>query len=350
MTCQTDILNGIQLGLTLDRYQEIMRLAPAAFYGLNKPDEAGCYDCAAIWKQLDRDGMALAISQAEEMREIELHYHVAPKYLLEEQRFNRSVRYFLDRYLLIKVGTYKSADVSLGAAITLSALGVINEPVVLTVATTVTDPSEICVYHPGTDVVINPSKVTISGGNATICIPRPRLKLLTIDGNCEPFPDYDEDANFETTVDVKRCYIDETDGIDIVWHHICCGSTFTEAVQTAHGEVRNYRLSTIDVIPASNSGGIWTRQCLTYGCIPDHLLVPYLSGMRNSIYTEMITAHLANSLLVDIVPNLVDLCDCWKADQVVEDGADWTPYGISNGAVKAWLADSRAKVGQGGKF
>jgi len=334
--CDTDILNSVQLGLTLDRYQEIMRLAPAAFNGLNKPDEAGCYDCAAIWKQTDRDGMALAIAQAEEMRERELGYHVAPKYDLEIHDYDSSCMYFLNWKYLVKIGTYASSDISIGVPIILNPL---SDPVVFAVATTVTDPSEICVFYPGTIIRINPSKITISGGTATICIPRPRLRLLSVDTNCDPAPDYYDDNNFETSVDVKRCYIDTTDGVDITCMNYCdcTTSVVTDWCET----VRNYKLSVIKVFPISCTSSCCHRKTAT---------IPYWSGIYPSIYTEMTTASLAHSVLKDIIPAMVDLCNCWKADMVVEDNAVWNPYGITNGAIKAWLADSRARAGGGGKF
>jgi len=339
-TCDINILNGVQLGLTLDRYQELMRLPPAAFNGLNKPDEVGCYDCAAIWKQTDRDGMAIVIAEAEEMRERELSYHVAPKWEIEEQDFTYSGMYFLRMKHLIKIGTYVSSDISICEPVVLTTLhGGLQDPVILTVVTTVIDPDEICVFHPDTDIMIYPSKITISGGIATICIPRPRLRLLSVDTNCDPPPDYDDDDNFETCVDIKRCYIDETDGVVIVCRHHCSCDTTT--VTDTCSYIRDYRLSVINVVPTS---------CLALCCHPSKTIIPYLSGIQSSIYTEMMTASLAHSLLKDIIPGMVNLCDCWKTDMEVSDNADYNPYGISNGAVKAWLADSRAKCGQGGKF
>jgi hypothetical protein len=334
--CETDILNGVQLGLTLDRYQELMRLAPAAFNGLNKPDEEGCYDCWAIWKQTDRDAMAIVIAQAEEMRERELGYHVYPKYDSEMQDYSSSGMYFLEKKYLIKIGTFASSDISLGNPISLSPL---SDPVTFVIPTTVTDPDEICVYHPGTIVEINPSSVTISGGLVTICIPRSRLKLLTIDGNCEPYPDYYDDDNFESEVDVRRCYIDTADGADITCMNSCdcTTSTVTDWCQF----IRDYKLSVVKVFPLL---------CESTCCHPKKITIPYLSGIQSSLYTEMMTASLANSLLKDIIPAMVDLCNCWKSDMTLADNAMWSPYGITNGAIKAWLADSRAKVGVGGKF
>jgi hypothetical protein len=340
MTCEVSILGGVQLGLTLDRYQELMRLAPAAFNGLDNPAEANCYDCWAIWKQTDRDAMAIVIAQAEEMRERELSYHVSPKWETDDQAYSSSSMYFLRMKHLIKIGTYATSDISLCESVTYrDAFGAIIDPVIISVATTVTDPDEICIFHPGTSIRINPTKISITAGVAEICIPRPRLRYLTVDTNCEPYPLYIDDANFERCVDIKRCYIDETDGADIICKEHCECTTTT--VSDTCSFIRDARLAVIMMYP---------NECLATCCHPSKVSIPYLSGIESSIYTEMMTAALANSLLRDIIPAMVDLCNCWKSDMTVEDNALYNPYGIANGAVKAWLADSRAKVGQGGKF
>ena len=76
----TILPSGQELGLTLDRYQEIMRLPINAFNGLNRPEDIPQYQCSAIWKQSDRLYILEHLTQAEEMREVELGYALAPKY------------------------------------------------------------------------------------------------------------------------------------------------------------------------------------------------------------------------------------------------------------------------------
>lgn len=342
-----DILNGVQISLSLDRYQEIMRLPEAAFNGLKKDEDASCYDCAAIWKQIDREGLALAIAQAEEMRVRELNYYLSPIYKAnEEHRFNDTGIFILEKKYLINVGVPVVEDVSLSQVIDLGVETDPYDPVTVIVPTTVTDPDEICIFHEGESYIINPTKVTISGGNATIYIPRSRLKKLDLDTNCDPPPDYYENDNFVTHIDVKRCYLDTTTGAWFVKTEDC--GTLSEYTQTAYARIRDTRRSAVVLRPASYSSGVWTPVCF-YKC-PDLSRISYLSGIRSSIYTEKMTASLAHTLLKEIMPSTVTLCECWKDDMAMDENPLDTPYGNQNGAVRAWLADSRAKVGHGGKF
>jgi len=329
-----------------------MRLPEAAFNGLDKPQDTGCYDCVAIWKQTDRDGLALSIAQAEEMRERELSYHVAPKYIVDEEQEYKYPT-ILTRKHLIAIGEKTTSDILLGAVINLGVETAPNDPVILTVATTVTVVGEIKVFQPGCDVEIHPSSITIAGGFATIKIPRSRLVDPSIDLNCEPAPDYYENDNFLTAVDVKRVYTDPSDAAHLVWFGSCSGGTISlsEVTQLCYARIRDYRLAVVEPISASYNGSTWSYAS-AIGCrTPKLTRISYLSGIRSSIYTELITAALAHTLLPNIIPDRVNLCSgCWKNDQLPDPSKDITPYGSATGAIKAWIADSRAKVGQGGKF
>lgn len=343
---------NVTLGLTLDRYQEIMNLPEAAFNGLSKPDDEGCYDCVAIWKQTDRDALAQAIANAEEMREHELGYFTAPKYI-EDEEYEFGFPLILDQKLLITVGTSAQSNISLGVALVLGAELSPNDPVTIAVATTVTDKNEICLFYPGEDIEIHPSSVEISGGVATIEIPRSRLIKLTVDTNCEPAPSYYENDNFITTIDVKRCYTDVSNGAYYVWFGDCSitGLTLTETTQLLYPKIIDRRLSIVKFFPATYSAGTWTYANPTRWTEPSSVRVSYLSGMRYSAQVEIDTARLAHTLLIGLIPDRADLCsDCWKGDTQVDPSNLITPYGTMVGAVHVWMTDSRSKIGAGGKF
>lgn len=340
------------LSVGLDRYQELMRLPIAGFNGLNRPDEEPVYQCSQIWKQGERDDLAMHLASAEEMRELELGYHLAPKWL-EDEEHEYSQVVVLDRKHLIEVGSPATSDIELGAALTLGADETDpNDPVVLTVTTTVTDTDEICVFYPGEDVRIRPSSVAISGGVATINIPRSRLVDPDLMDNREDHLSYYENDNFITTVDVKRCYTDDSDVATIRWlgtsacTEMCSLYTQTACAVAAGHRVR--RISKIIVTPASYSSGTWASVAHTYCHTPVSLLVSYKSGRRNSIKTELLTARLAHTLM----PNRPSSCPTvhmyWEKDTKVQDV--FTPYGYSVGAFNAWVIDSRDKVAAGGIF
>lgn len=337
------------LSVTLDRYQELMRICICAFNGIARDPAEECCDCKQIWRQSDLDALAIALGQAEEMRERELGYFIAPKYI-EDEEYEVECPLILDKKFIIEVGS-KAVTVIGVMAITLSDIGGIIDPTISTIATTVTVESEIHVYFHGTDIEITPTDVSIAGGVVTITIPRCRLLDPDIDTNCTE-PDYDDDANFVDSVDVKRVYTDPGDGLFKVWDSSCCDCTtaITETTDLQYAKIENKRLSIINkYFRASYSGGVWTRQCCSsLNCRPAFLRISYLSGRRSSVATEMETIMLAHVLLPKYVPDRLNLCaGCWQAHR--EKGDIATPYGNSVGAIEAWMADSRSKIGYGGK-
>lgn len=346
--------DGFVPSLTLDRYQEIMRLPIAAFNGLNKPDEYPVYQCSEIWMQGERDGLAMHLAQAEEMREVELGYPLSPKYFTcKTDEYSYPV--ILSYKHLIKIGTQKASDISIGAALTLGIETAPNDPVVLVIASALTDADEIKVFYPGEDVRINPSSVSISGGNITISIPRSRLVDPALLDNREDHLSYFANANFLTTVDVKRVYYDESDAAYFVWlvDHCCCdgvvpSNTLTERTQLAYPKIEDNRLGIVYFYPATYDSGTWTAVPWTYSCDPDHVKLNLVAGRRSSMYAEVQTARLAHTLMPNKPCSCPTVHQYWQEDIV--DSQQNTPYGRRMGALNCWLADSRQKIGQGGKF
>lgn len=352
---RSDILpDGVQMGLVLDRYQEIMHLPEAAFNGLYKDDDGQCFECNAIWKQSDRDALAMAIMNAEEMREHELGYYVAPKYT-ENEDFEYKFPLILEKRYLISVGKRKTADIQLAVPLVHGVETAPNDPVTIVVPTTVTDTSEIHVYYPSESVEIRPASVTIAAGNATIKIPRSRLVKPTVDTNCDPAPNYHENDNFLDTVDVKHVYHDISEGLYFVWFNACCypfsASSLTESTQLAYPKIYDKKLAIIEPYPATYVGGVWASSSLSKSYRPEKIRISYLSGRQRSAQVEIDTARLAHTLLPGLIPDRVDLCStCWKTDMEPDPSELITPYGTARGAIQVWMSDSRAKLAHGGKF
>jgi hypothetical protein len=338
--------DGFSSALTLDRYQEIMRLPINAFNGLNDPDEQPQYQCSTIWKQSDRDYVAEHMAQAEEMRVQELGYHLAPMYETADYEFGHPL--IIDQKHLIEIGFRTVEDVSIGEAITLSN-GTINDPVELSIATTLTDATEIKVYYPGEDVEIRPSSVSIASGTLTIQIPRARLVDPLLNDNREDHLYYSEDANFITSCDVKRVYYASTQGLYYIWEGWqTSSSSLAEQNQLGWPKIRNARLGIIEHRPATYSAA-WAQAAWSYTVLPAWIRLYFVSGRRASMRTEIETVRLSHTLM----PNKPESCPTvhqyWEED-IVDDERMYSPYGNRKGAIRAWMSDSRAKVGQGGKF
>lgn len=344
--------DGTQLGLTLDRYAELCGFEIVGFNCVNKPDTLESADCELVWKQSSLDRLAMAILRAEQMREQELGFYIGPKFTTDELvNWRNPVR--LEHAHLIEIGVPTLADISIGAAIDLGAEAAPNDPVTLTIASTVT-PDEVRVYYPGEDVEITPSSVTSDGVTLTIRIPRARLVKPEYDvDRAEPVPYY-ENAYFLTTVDVERLYVEVDEATQYVWRKpvpSCptdCSIKYQDACARIASE-RAYRLSTIYCEPATYSGGAWSTTGWSYSSAPDALKVTYKSGLSDLLNLTL-TARLAHTLLP------YSPCDCkavsmtWEDDRTIIPGGVFTPYGNRQGAIEAWMRDSRNRIGQGGKF
>lgn len=328
-----------QEGITLDRYQELMKLPIAAFNGLNNPDEINNYECTTIWSQTQRDYLATYLAAAEEMREQELGFFIAPKYLALEEHppFSPIV---LDRKHLIKIG--KQTDDFISTETITLTTGIIT----ITVATSVIDKTEILVTYPNEMIAIHPSSVVISSGNAVISIPRSRLVLPSLNVDVEDPLDYFDDTNFLASVDIYRRWYDPSLGIEIV---SSLANSFTDSINYGYGIITNKRTSIVDVHAALWTAGVPVPQCLPLTSCGIHrkfIRINYLSGRQSSVKVELETARLAHTLMPYSPCNCDAVTQYWQADVDTKD-FDLTPYGNKSGSLNAWISDSRAKVGFG---
>jgi hypothetical protein len=216
---------------------------------------------------------------------------------------------------------------------------------------TISDTAEVKVFYPGTDREIKPSRMTYSGGQLTIYIPRCRLvetPNTTDDGMA-----YTDTDNFLAAVDVKRIYNDPSVAATLVAPHQCSGTGCTcsavgcsEYTQTACIYTRDKRLGIVDIVPATYSSGAWSR---VVNCSHNYELVRlnYQAGLR-TLDTAMKSAlvRLAHARMAsepcgcDIVQRL------WERDRKAPDVLSRErlncPFGPSEGAWVAYkLAQSR---------
>ena len=344
--------DGLTLGVVPDRYQELLMLPEAAFNGLNKPDDEKKYACEDIWTQSARNNLAIYLSMSEERREQELGYHIDKKYVSNEEHPYTSPL-ILNKKHLISIGDKTTTTISAGVALDHGVETDPNDPVIITVTTTVTSTSEIKIVYPGESVEIRPFSVSIAGGTATIKIPRSRLVLPSLNDDRSDSLKYYENDNFLTTVDVKRVYIDSNAGLLLVWtseDRVICGEIThpdgSESTQQALSYIDDKRLSIIRLYPGSSNEGAAYAKCI----LPSIVRVNYMSGRTTSMKAEIETIRLSHVMM----PYCPSACEAvqqyWQRDGEDDPSGLVTPYGSTRGAVEAWLADSRAKVGHGGKF
>lgn len=278
--------------VTLARYAQIIRQPPNSFYGVVKESEKGqTGDCFEIFTKPQRDMIARYLAEAQEEIEQEVGYFLSPRWVvgrLADQPHGND-RYVDDQaYVcplvsrwpkIIAAGVRAVIVIEAGAAIDQT-----SDPAVIgPIATSVTEPGEIAIYHPGTDVEITPSSIVIAGGSVTIKVPRCRTVLAALSDNPETGLDYSTLANFETTVDVSRVYTDPSVNAELVTTHRCSGACAAsgcgEHTTTGCEHLDDARLGVITVRPAAFADGAWGRSSSC--AYPLRARLNYLAGLAS---------------------------------------------------------------------
>jgi hypothetical protein len=327
----------------LARYAYITGYQECRFWGVSgspEPDEP----CRVILSKMERDMIAKYLHEAQDEIEQVCDYHLNPQWdANEEHDYFNPVRARWGR--VIAPGVRAESDIALGEAVDDSA----DPHVVGPIVTTVTNVDEVYVFHPGTDVEINPSFVEIVGGALTIEIPRCRTvtqAAYSAGGDI----DYATDANFEATVDVKRIYNDESTQGVLIWTHgencncgsTCCNCQCEEETETACLGIRNAEIGALNILRADYSNGTWARVSLSCSCTsPQKVRLNYYSGMTPlTPQAEDAIVRLAHAKMPEPPCGCNVLQDLWKRDRNVPTVLTAErlncPFGLNDGAWIAW--------------
>lgn len=341
-------------GLVLARYARIIQYPECAFWGVAREGDQRL-ECRTRWTKLERDKVARSLAEAQIEIEQEIGYFLSPRFvvgqssgaenswdwLVDSQKANRSLRFSTRWARLIGAGVKKIDTIQAGAAVS----HVADPAVIGPIASTLTDPDEIYIYHPGTDVPITPSKITLTGAALSIEIPRCRMVTADAYTEFETGVPYDDTANFEQTVDIKRISLDPSTNATLVWPHACnsvcssCGCS--EFSQTACIYIRNDVRGWVDLRPANFTDSQWIgASACRRGC-PQVVRLNYLSGVKHlTPQSEDVILRLAHSKM----PKEPCGCDMtqliWARDrnipQVLTRERINCPFGLSDGAWTAY--------------
>jgi len=253
----------------------------------------------------------------------------------------------------------------------------VNDTATITIATTVTDTSEVQIFFRVADGApaaadelweIEPTTVSISGGSATIVASRALfVKPSTIwavpytfdAGNLDTphYADIALAADFVTSVDVYRVYNDTTNAVQLVSDDIyinCdCGS-ITSTVSAAGARITNKRLGIFEVRPTA---------CGCNGFV-ESVKVNYRAGLalvRGATDPTLAEAiiRFANTHFGQQPIGLSNrVNEKWMYDRSAEDRDLLTPdvihnpFGIQRGSVFAWrtINNPRFRIGMGSKL
>jgi len=333
----------------LARYAHLVGYDENPFWGIahNLSDN----QCRYIWSLADRMMVAKYLCEAQKEIEAELGYLIGYQWTIEEKRPYRCPT-FANYGHVIALGIETHS-----AILTSAAVNHATDPAVIgPIATSVTDISEIAVFHPGTEIEIIPSSVIISGGMLTIEIPRCRMIKVDYINNLDVGLDYADVATWgETTVDVVRRYNDQTTQVILSNNHSCsavCSATGCSAyTQTACGYVKYPGIGAIEVFPADYIDGAWIRRscrCSDY----EEMQLNYLSGVPITHQLEDMIVRLAHAKMPKEPCGCDPLRNLWERDSKIPDTITRErincTFGTSDGAWTAWRWAQSLKLRRGG--
>lgn len=360
----TELVFTPNCAVSLSRYAKLIGYSESSFWGV-VVENSYLYGCDPLWSETQRSGMQYALAEAQQQIEQIIGYPLCPTYIsgvyddnprwVDQQPY--CSRQLITRYpRILAVGIPVVSVIESDSVIDYS--GTDGVGVIGPLATAATHTYEIKIYYPDSDREITPSKITLSGGNVTIEIPRYRMVKQEFLNVVEGGVDYMVLGNFLTTVDVKRIYTDSSTQAILVRPNCRNGSCVSgcyECTQTACIYLRDAYLGIIDVTPATWNEDLneWRTNIVCRGGYSIARLY-YLAGMRSlSLQAEIAVIRLAHTLLGNEPCSCPRTSGMWQRDRDMSTAITRervnNPLGPSLGAYTAYkwalsIASKRASI------
>lgn len=383
----------------LDTFAKIAGIHPLHFRQVQVADLA--LPCGRVWLQHDwqgptqisRESVSQALYSAEIQLEEFLGYPIKPKwfegYLIPVPGYNANHELFYEggvhwphttseiifpRAYFI-TGGQRTQDVeTLGALIVYTDTDSDGyfETATVTIATSVTDVSEIAIYYPDeTDEEwrITPKLVKITGGTATITLNRYDLVLKNELEALRPSAiDGTDDSKFLDTVDVYRVWNDPSvQGILRACNYCtrgCAKCQFSE--DTACFRAIDNKSGIVEVNPATwDADNLVFKENKCYNKLPYTVETWFKAGWNGENIWEQAVCYLALGQLhagLCECPSVLERLNWWtedlsKADRtgfhripITGQHANWIwecPWGFTRGAIYAYSLAIKHKMPQG---
>lgn len=326
--------------ISLAEYAAIIGYDECAFFGVYYDGQID-YDCRMFWTEWQRLNIYRALQESQLLIESVTGYTLCPTWIvgssdseqhyIDTQPYNHTVLLKFANLIAQGVRATTGASASLPVDYT-------TEPAIIgPIAMTVTNVDEVKIYYPGTYREITPLKVTYSGGDVMIYVPRCRLTILpntTDDG-----VDYNVLDNFLETVDVIRIYNDSSVNSSIVDHSLCSVGCGTETLQSVCLYPVDKRLGIVNIKPVTGS-------CNTHCGI---LRLNYLAGLSNpSMLIKTAIIRLAHARMAEAPCHCSNVQNIWAMDRnspaVTSRERLNCPFGLQDGAWNAYKVAQSLKI------
>jgi hypothetical protein len=229
--------------VSLAAYARHIKACECGFYGVvNGPECTYSGGCQTLWSKEQRDWVQYYLAEAQHEIEETIHYFIGRRWVVDEE--HAYARRILTNWgYVVSGGVETEAVIASGEAVDHTGDPAIIGPV----ATTVTDASEIHVYHPGSDIEIIPSSIEISGGQVTVEVPRCRMVKPALVDNSTSGLEYTDTSNFSATVDLKRTYNVDDNPASLVYKLCQSRTSCTDTEAEACLYVRKPKVGSVEV-------------------------------------------------------------------------------------------------------
>jgi len=335
---------------SLDQYRRRFNIPPWAFNGVENPAEAR-RGCDHYWTQWERDDLAQALSDAEELLAERLGFYLGARYLIDYDRVWTSP-------MQLNFGHVLGAGIRGRTAVVPGASDFAVDPATITVpiASFPGGTSEVVVVETVTGLTIEADAIATVGANYVITIGQYKLiEWGDLEAQVEII---DYDPLFPAAIWLKladltvyRQYRDDTTQATITFGPTCCcwcageacaGTDYTGCVFVVDRVIGSVRVSR-----ATYSAGVWSCDnsavCGCYG--GDKVTVYYEAGSDDIPGWKQAVFRLAHARMGE------QPCGCalqerqWRTDRntppVLTAERLNCPWGLEQGAwaVWCWVAD-----------
>ncbi len=361
---QVDLIDEYEHAVRLAEYPHVIGIPEDQFWGILNPDTYGDEACNPIWTYDMRQMVAYYLKEAQEEIEKVCGYPLAPRWIVDEQQYY-GFPLLAKWNKLIEAGFRHVDTIQAGAAINFA-----TDPAVIgPIATTVTDEDEIAIFHPNSEIEIDPSSVTIAGGTVTIRVPRCRLVSALHVKNSSggwPYADVPPSATspYESTVDVARVYNDPSIQGGLVWPHresngecgcTCpsCGALCGDYRVNACMYIRNPETGAVDLTEASYTNGAWTGVCANCYCEnPTTVRLNYRAGLTPMTKQARDAVIRLSHVKMPHAPCGCGIAqDAWSRDRKIPETLTTErlacPFGTEEGAFISWKFAQAIRVQRG---